>query len=50
VRILEVVFRRAAEREFVDARAWYEAQRTGVGEEFTAQIEIAVQSTARTAQ
>lgn len=47
---LEVVFRRAAEREFVEARAWYEEQRAGLGEEFTAQIELAVQSMARAPQ
>ncbi len=40
---LRVVFRRAAKSEFEDAAAWYEERRRGLGEEFAAEIEEAIQ-------
>ena len=36
---LPVTFRRAARGEFLDAAAWYETQRSGLGVEFIAEIE-----------
>jgi plasmid stabilization system protein ParE len=39
---LRVVFRRAAQAEFVEAAAWYEQQREGLGEEFIREIETAI--------
>jgi len=39
---LRIVFRRAAKSEFEDAAVWYEAQRPGLGEEFTIEIEQAL--------
>lgn len=39
---LPVTFRRAAHAEFIEATAWYEAQRPGLGAEFIAQIERCV--------
>jgi toxin ParE1/3/4 len=42
-----VVFRRAAQREFVDATWWYEERRAGLGAEFRAEIEHAIESVAQ---
>src|SRR5271167_4553425 len=39
---LRVVFRRAAQSEFVEAAAWYDGQRPGLGEEFVHEIESAI--------
>jgi len=39
---LRVVFRRAAHDEFSEAAAWYDRQRSGLGDEFVAEIEIAI--------
>jgi len=39
---LRVVFRRAAQAEFLAAISWYERQRGGLGEEFTLEIEAAI--------
>lgn len=39
---LPVTFGRAAYAEFIEAVAWYEAQRPGLGGEFIAQIERCV--------
>jgi len=39
---LPVSFSRAAHAEFIEATAWYEAQRPGLGAEFIAQIECCV--------
>lgn len=39
---LRIVFRRAAKLEFEDAAGRYDAQRTGLGEEFIIEIEQAV--------
>ena len=39
---LSVTFHRAAWAEFVDAAAWYEARRLGLGVEFIAEIEQCV--------
>ena len=36
---LSVTFRRAARAEFIEAAAWYESQRPGLGVEFIAEIE-----------
>ena len=36
------VFRPQAEAEALEARSWYEARRTGLGEEFGAEIDAAV--------
>jgi plasmid stabilization system protein ParE len=43
---LRVVFRRAAQAEFIDAAAWYEQQRSGLGEEFIREIEAAISKAA----
>lgn len=43
---LEVVFRAAARREFIEAAAWYEAQRVGLGAEFLSEIERCIASAA----
>jgi toxin ParE1/3/4 len=40
---LRVVFRRAAQAEFLDAAIWYERQRAGLGEEFVREVEIALE-------
>jgi len=45
---LRVVYRRAAQAEFQDAAIWYEQQRTGLGEEFVREIEIAVEKASTT--
>lgn len=45
-----IVFRRAAKNEFEDAAAWYDEQRSGLGEEFVAEIEQAVTSAAAAPQ
>ena len=45
---LRVVYRRAAQAEFQDAAIWYEQQRTGLGEEFVLEIEIAVEKASTT--
>ena len=39
---LVVAFRRAARTEFVEAAAWYEAQRQNLGVEFIAEVERCV--------
>lgn len=39
---LQVTFRRAARAEFIEAAAWYEAQRPNLGAEFIAEIERCV--------
>jgi len=39
---LPVTFRRAARAEFIEAAAWYEAQRPGLAAEFIAEIERCV--------
>jgi len=39
---LRVVFRRAAQAEFLEAAAWYEQQRTGLGEDFLREVETAI--------
>lgn len=36
---LPVTFHRAAHAEFIDAAAWYESKRPGLGDEFIAEIE-----------
>lgn len=36
---LSVSFRRGARAEFIEAAAWYESQRAGLGVEFIAEIE-----------
>jgi toxin ParE1/3/4 len=43
---LRVVYRRAAQAEFMDAAIWYEQQRIGLGEEFVREIEVAVNKAA----
>lgn len=43
----DVVFRRAAQDEFADAAAWYEAQRAGLGTEFISEIERCVATIAQ---
>jgi hypothetical protein len=40
---MEVRFHRLAVREFREARAWYEARRTGLGGEFLAELDRAVE-------
>ena len=40
--MLRVAFRRAAKDEFEDAAAWYDNQRSGLGEEFAVEIEQAI--------
>ncbi|HAZ60467.1 MAG TPA: hypothetical protein DCY89_02690 [Gammaproteobacteria bacterium] len=42
----KVFFRRAAQREFGDAVLWYEERRVGLGREFRAEIERAIESVA----
>jgi len=44
---LRVVFRRAAQVEFLKAVSWYEQQRSGLGEEFTNEIEAAIDRAAQ---
>jgi plasmid stabilization system protein ParE len=39
---LRVVFRRAAQAEFLEAAAWYEQQRAGLGEDFLREVESAI--------
>ena len=39
---LSVTFRRAARAEFIEAAAWYESQRPGLGVEFITEIERCV--------
>jgi len=39
---LPVTFRRAARAEFIEAAAWYEAQRPNLGVEFVAEVERCV--------
>lgn len=39
---LPVAFRRAARAEFIEATAWYEAQRRNLGNEFIAEIDRCV--------
>ena len=39
---LSVVFRRAAIAEFEDAADWYESERSGLGEEFSAELNTAI--------
>lgn len=41
-----VVFRRAALEDFEEAASWYEGQRAGLGEEFAAEIDAAVERAA----
>ena len=43
---LHVVFRAEARREFIEAVAWYEAQRDGLGAEFLNEIERCIASAA----
>jgi hypothetical protein len=43
---LSVTFRRAARAEFIEAAAWYESQRPGLGVEFIAEIERCVDAAA----
>lgn len=38
-----VVFGRAAQREFLEARAWYDERRVGLGAEFQESVEAALQ-------
>jgi len=40
---LPVVFRRAARHEFQDAARWYEARQTGLGLQYVAEVDRAVQ-------
>lgn len=40
---LSVVFRRAARREFDGAALWYEERRTGLGSQFVAEVNRAVE-------
>ena len=47
---LRIVFRLAAKSEFEDAAVWYDAQRLGLGEEFTIEIEQAVTRAAAAAE
>jgi toxin ParE1/3/4 len=44
---LEVGFRAEARAEFVEAAAWYEARRLGLGAEFIAEIERCIASAAQ---
>ena len=44
---LEVGFRAKARAEFVEAAAWYEARRPGLGAEFIAEIERCVSGAAQ---
>jgi plasmid stabilization system protein ParE len=43
---LPITFRRAARKEFDEAHDWYEKQRTGLGDEFSECVEIALDSIA----
>jgi plasmid stabilization system protein ParE len=43
----EVVFRRAAQREYADAALWYEERRAGLGAEFASEVERAIEAIAR---
>jgi hypothetical protein len=43
---LSVTFRRAGREEFIEAAAWYESQRPGLGVEFIAEIERRVDAAA----
>jgi toxin ParE1/3/4 len=43
---LSVTFRRAARAEFIEAAAWYETQRPGLGVELIAEIERCVDAAA----
>jgi plasmid stabilization system protein ParE len=43
---LSVTFRRAARAEFIEAAAWYESQRRGLGVEFIAEIQRCVDAAA----
>jgi toxin ParE1/3/4 len=43
----KVVFRRAAQREFDDATLWYEERRRGLGAEFVAEVDRAIESIAQ---
>lgn len=44
---MEVRFGELAQREFEDARAWYEAQQPGLSAGFSAQIEAAARRIGR---
>jgi len=44
---LRVVFRRAAQAEFLEAVSWYEQQRIGLGDEFAHEIEAAIDRAAQ---
>src|SRR5262245_55191682 len=43
----KVVFRRAAQRELEDATLWYEERRAGLGAEFAAEVDGAIESIAQ---
>ena len=43
---LSVTFRRAARAEFIEATAWYETQRSGLGVEFITEIERCIDAAA----
>jgi plasmid stabilization system protein ParE len=43
---LPVVFRPAAEAEYLGAVAWYEAQQTGLGSDFEAEVQAALDTIA----
>jgi plasmid stabilization system protein ParE len=45
--MLAVVFRASASTQVVDARAWYDKQRQGLGAEFSRSLESAVNRVAR---
>ncbi len=45
---LRVVFRRAARREFDEAALWYDERRAGLGAEFVAEIDRAIELAAQT--
>ena len=40
--VLTVVFRRSAENQLIQAQAWYESQRTGLGIEFARSVDAAI--------
>ena len=42
-----LVFRRSASAEFVEAVAWYESQRQGLGAEFADEVEQAIEKAAK---
>jgi toxin ParE1/3/4 len=44
---LRVVFRRAAQAEFLEAISWYDQHRSGLGEEFAHEIEAAIDRAAQ---